>query len=56
MLKYGDRKCGTYFMSAENMSENMSTDLPDILCHNNPGVFHQNIKSLITLSVKIKIF
>ena len=23
-------------MSAENMSENMSTDLPDILCHNNP--------------------
>ena len=24
-------------MSAENMSANISTDLPDILCHNNSG-------------------
>ena len=27
-------------MSAENMSESMWTDLPDILCHNNPDLNH----------------
>ena len=25
-------------MSAENMPESMWTDLPDILCHNNPDL------------------
>ena len=39
-------------MSAENISENMSTDLPDILCRNNPdyllSLFHRPSNSFFT--------
>ena len=53
MSKYVDRKCGTCFMSAENMPENMSIDLPDILCRNNPASFYRiqspDLSSLYTI-------
>ena len=37
MSKYVDRKYVGHILCLQKMSENMLTDLSDILCRNNPG-------------------